>query len=148
MSVLEAKVSVFSNFASLFSVMRHNSSVLFHLKLPILWTKGTHQSANFQTFDCSHENQPNSLCHFPSQKSVFLYILRFLLKVHPTPNAIFETTRLRYSNFASLFGVMKCSSSVFFGSTLTYFGFLSIELQFSSNFASLFSVMWDKSSVL
>ena len=31
------------------SVMRHNSSVLFHLKLYMLWTKGAHQNANFQT---------------------------------------------------------------------------------------------------
>ena len=33
-----------------------NSSVLFHLNLQLLWTKVSDQSANFQTFDCSHEN--------------------------------------------------------------------------------------------
>ena len=49
-----SRISVF--FGSLFSVMRHNSPVLFHLKLYMLWTKRAHQSANFQTFDCSHEN--------------------------------------------------------------------------------------------
>ena len=41
-------------FESLFSVMRYNSYVLFHLKLYMYWTKGAHQ--NFQTCDCSHEN--------------------------------------------------------------------------------------------
>ena len=28
--------------------MRHNSSVLFHLKLDMLWKKGAYQSANFR----------------------------------------------------------------------------------------------------
>ena len=40
----------------LFSVMRHNSFVLFHLKLNIFWTMRAHQSANFQTCNCSNEN--------------------------------------------------------------------------------------------
>ena len=29
--------------------MRHNFSVLFHLKLYMLWTKRVHQSTDFQT---------------------------------------------------------------------------------------------------
>ena len=45
-----------SNFTSLFSVMRHKSSVLFHPKLYMIWTKRTHQSAKFQTCNCSYEN--------------------------------------------------------------------------------------------
>ena len=56
MSFLEPRVSFYLNFASLFHVMRHNSSVLFRSKLYMLWTNGAHRSANFQTFDCSHEN--------------------------------------------------------------------------------------------
>ena len=35
------------------------SSVPFQQKLYMLLTKVVHQSANFQTFDCSHENEPN-----------------------------------------------------------------------------------------
>ena len=35
-------------FGSLFSVMRHNSPALFHLKLYVLQTKRAHQSANFR----------------------------------------------------------------------------------------------------
>ena len=56
MSFLKPQISFFSNFSSLLSVMRHNSSVCFHLNLCMLWTKGSDQNANFQTFDCFHEN--------------------------------------------------------------------------------------------
>ena len=38
MSCLEPRVSFPSNFASLFSVMRHNSSALFRLNFYMLWT--------------------------------------------------------------------------------------------------------------
>ena len=56
MSFLEPRVSFSSNFAPLFRVLMHNCSVLFHLSVYILWTKELHKSANFQTFDYSHEN--------------------------------------------------------------------------------------------
>ena len=55
--------------------MTHNSSVNFKLIHFLLWSKGSHQSSNFDTFECSGENLPNSSCHFPSNKSVFLQIL-------------------------------------------------------------------------
>ena len=70
---LKPQVSFSLTFASLFSVMRDNSSVLFQLKLYLIWTKGTHQSAKFHTLDCSHEISPN------------LYFARLLwLKVYQT----------------------------------------------------------------
>ena len=50
----KVRVSSSSNFASFFSVMRHDSSVLFWLKHNILSTGVAHQSANFQTCHCSH----------------------------------------------------------------------------------------------
>ena len=56
MPFFEPRVSFSSNFASLFSVMKDNSSVFFHLNLFMLWAKGSDQSANPQTFDCSHES--------------------------------------------------------------------------------------------
>ena len=59
MSFLEPRVNFSSNFASLFIVTRHNSSVLFHLNLYMLWIKGAHQSVNFQTFDYSCVISPN-----------------------------------------------------------------------------------------
>ena len=71
MSVLKWKVNFPSNFALLFIVMTHNSSVNFKFILFLLWTKGFHQSSNFDTFKCSGENLPN-FCLFSNQWSVFL----------------------------------------------------------------------------
>ena len=34
----------------------HETSLPFHLNLYVLWIKRAHQSENFQTFDCPHEN--------------------------------------------------------------------------------------------
>ena len=59
MSCSKLQVSFSLNFASLFSVMRDYSSVLFKLKLYMIWTKGAHQTAKFQTFDCSRKISPN-----------------------------------------------------------------------------------------
>ena len=75
MSVLKWQVNSSSNFALLFIVMRHNSSVNFKGTAFLLWTKGSHQNPNFDTFECSGENLPNSSCHFPSNKLAFLQIL-------------------------------------------------------------------------
>ena len=66
------KIAHRSEIFGLFSIMKHDSSVFFHLNPYILWIKGSDQSAYFQTFDCLHENWPNSLCHISSHKSVFL----------------------------------------------------------------------------
>ena len=75
MSILKWQVSSSSIFVSFFIVMTHNSSVNFKLIHFLLWTKGSHQSSNFDTFKCSGKNLPNSSFHFPSSKSVFLQIL-------------------------------------------------------------------------
>ena len=90
MSFFKAQISSSSNIASLFSVMKHNSSVLFWLKHNILSTKVVHQSAHFQTCHCFHYNSPNSSCHF------------------------LERRVSCSSNFASLFSVMRYNSSVLF----------------------------------
>ena len=74
MSFFESRVSFSSNFRSLFSVMRHNNSVLFHLKL---WP---HQSTIFQTSQCCNESSPNSSCHFWNHK-VRIYSKFALLSV-------------------------------------------------------------------
>ena len=75
MSILKRKVNSFSIFVSFFIVMTHNSSVNFKLIHFLLWTKGSHQSPNFDTFECSGENMPNSSCHFSNKKSNPLQIL-------------------------------------------------------------------------
>ena len=59
LSCFKQKVSFSLNFGWLFSVMRDNSSVLLLLKLYVIWTKGPHRNAKFQTFDCSRKISPN-----------------------------------------------------------------------------------------
>ena len=111
----------------------------------MLWTKRVHQITIFQTFECSNESSPNSSCHFWNHK------VRF------------------YSNFPSMFSVMKDNSSVFCISNFVCFGqnepiekkfsdfsvvgwkatkfvmsYLKPQVSFSLNLASLFSVMKDK----
>ena len=53
LSFLKQQVSFSSNFASLFIVMRHNSSILFQLKFYILSTKSAYQSTNSVKFHVS-----------------------------------------------------------------------------------------------
>ena len=42
----------FSNFASSFTAIRHNSFVNFQLKQYIFWTKVAYQRENIQIFEC------------------------------------------------------------------------------------------------
>ena len=63
MSLFQPRASFSSNFTPLISVMRDHS-VLFHLKLYMLSTKGTYQSANFETLVCFNESSPSSSCQF------------------------------------------------------------------------------------
>ena len=73
MSVFNWQVNSFSNFALFFIAMTHNCK--FQGNNFLLWTKGSYQIPNFDTFKCSGENLQNCSCHFPSNKSVFLQIL-------------------------------------------------------------------------
>ena len=66
MLILKQQVNSSSNFASFFIVMTHNSSVNFKLIHFLLWIKGSHQSPNFETFECAGENLRNSSCHLPN----------------------------------------------------------------------------------
>ena len=81
MLFLEPRVSFSSNFASLFSVMGHNSSIHFHLKRYMLWTKRVHQSANCQS---------SSNCKLPSTAR---------MKVNQIPYFIFQPTSQFSFNF-------------------------------------------------
>ena len=65
MSFSKQQVSFSSNFASLFNVMRDNSSVLFQLKQYTLCSK----------VECSGQNVSNSLCQFWNDKAISLQIL-------------------------------------------------------------------------
>ena len=66
----KAQVSFCSNFGSLSSVMKGNSSVLFQVKH---YRKGPIKKQIFETFESSDQNSPNS-CHFWNRKSVFRQI--------------------------------------------------------------------------
>ena len=74
-STLKRQVNSSLNFASFLIVVIHNSSVNFKLIHFLLWIKGSHQSPNFEAFECSSKNLPNSSCHFPNHMSVLLQIL-------------------------------------------------------------------------
>ena len=71
MSLFKQKMSFSFKFGSLFSVMRDNISAPFYLKFYMLLTKVAHQSANFQTCHCSHQNLRNSSFHSWNNRSVF-----------------------------------------------------------------------------
>ena len=145
------------NFPSLFSDMRHNSPVLSHLSLSMLWANGTQQSANFlhhpsvswhnsseifwlkhyilwtkrshqctifQTFKCSNESSPNSSCHFWNKKGRI------------------------YSNFASLFSLIKDSASAIFLAQTLYTLYKSIPSKFQFSNFSLHALKFTKSLIL
>ena len=59
----------------------------------MLWTGEAHQSANIQTFDGSHKNSPNFLCHFS-------FMSQFSFKFHISHNSciIFLAERLYSSD--------------------------------------------------
>ena len=67
MPFLKPQGQGFSNFASLFTAVRDNSSVFFQLKPHILWTKIAHRSEIFE-------------------------LLSGLVKIHQIPHAIYEIT--------------------------------------------------------
>ena len=97
MSILKQQVSSSSILVSFFIVMTHNSTLNLKLIHFLLWTKGSYESSNFDTFDFSGENFQNSSVNF-------------------------QTTSCFSSNFVSLFNVMKDYSSVlFFSSNNIYF---------------------------
>ena len=62
LAFLKQKISFSSNFAPLFSTMRHNFSVPFQLKCSMLLTKGAYQSANLVKFHLS--SWKSEILHF------------------------------------------------------------------------------------
>ena len=75
MSILKQQVNYSSNFASFFIATTHNPYFTFKLTHFLLWIKGSYQSPNFETSECSGENLRNFSWRFPNYKSVFLQIL-------------------------------------------------------------------------
>ena len=57
--IFKLQVVFYLNFSSLICIMRDSSSVTFYPKLYMIWTKRAHQSAKFQTLNCSCEISRN-----------------------------------------------------------------------------------------
>ena len=128
--------------------MTHNSSVIFKLIHFLLWIKGSHQSTNFETFECSGENLRYSSRHFPKRKSIFLQILHHSSvswKITPldffTSNVIYfvqkEPIKLEILRIPS--------TQVKIHQILVIF---ETTNKFLSNFESLFSVKRHKSTII
>ena len=114
MSVLKQHVSASSTLVSFFTVMTHNSSVNFKLIHSLLWTKGSHQSSNFDTSKCSGENLPNSSSHFPKKQVSFSSNLHHsLISWKITPLNIFSSNNIYFAQKGpikvKIFGTFECS---------------------------------------
>ena len=114
MSILKRQVSSSSIFVWFFIVMTHNSSVNLKLIHFLLWAKGSHQSSNFDNFECSGENLPNSSCCFPSNKLVFLQILHhssISWKIYPL--YLFSSNNIYFAQMepikVNIFQAFQCS---------------------------------------
>ena len=108
MSFLKPRASFSSNFASFSTLMRDNSSVLFHLKLYMLSTKGTH-------FQSTATSQFSLQLLFGQKEPMKVQIFKFLsalMKVHPISHASFETTRSRFTQILHLCSLYFLSQSL------------------------------------
>ena len=80
----------------------------------LVGTKGSLESTNFDTFKCSDENLPNSSCHFPNHKSVFLQILHdSSVSWKTTPLYFFRSNVIYFAQKgpikAQIFETFECS---------------------------------------
>ena len=134
MSVLKWQVNSSSNFALFFIAMTHNSSANFKVIPFLLWTKGSHQSPNFDTFKWSGENLPNSPCHFPNHKWVFLQILyHSSVSWKITPLYFFYLNNIYFVQKmpikVNIFETFKCSSQNMSNSSCQFWNDKLIPLQ-------------------
>ena len=113
LSILKGQVDSSPNFVSLFSVMKDNSSLLFHLKLYMLSTKGTHQVQIFR-FSTAHI-KINQIPHVNSSSDFAL--LFSVMKI--TPMYFFSCNEIYFVQKEPIkgkdFETSKCS-----GETLPY----------------------------
>ena len=133
-SVLNWQVNSSSNFASFFIVMTRNSPVNFKLIHFVLWIKGSHQSQNFETLECSGENLPNSSCHFPNHKSGFPQILHHCpVSWKVTPLYFFSSNIIQFGQTPPIkvwiFVTFECSSQNSSNSLYHFWNNKSIPLQ-------------------
>ena len=134
MLTLKWQVSSSSIFVSFFFVMTHNSTVNFKLINFLLWTKGPHQSSNFDTFECSGENVPNSSCRFPNNKSIFLQILHHSsMSRKITPLYLFSLNNIYFAQKerikVKIFEIFECSGQNLLNSLCKFWNDKSIPLE-------------------
>ena len=77
MSFLKTQVSFPSNFASIFSAAKHNSSVLCLTQNYILWSKEPIKEQIIWIFKCSSQDLSNFSCQFWNGKSIPLQIFHY-----------------------------------------------------------------------
>ena len=98
MSILKRKVNSSSIFVSFFIVTTYNSSVNFKLIHFLLWTKGSHQSPNFDIFKCSGQNLSNCSCQFSNDKLIPLQILyHYSVSWQTTPLYFFSSNNIYFA---------------------------------------------------
>ena len=143
MSIFKRQVNSSSDFSSFFSFITFNSSVSLQPMHFLLCTKGSHENTDFDTFKCSDENLPNSLCHFPNHKSVFLQTSHdSSVSSNITPLYFFRLNVVYFQSANFLHFLVL-------GSKFTQFlPFFKQKISFSSNFAPLFGIMRHISSIL
>ena len=79
MLFLEQRVSFYSNFASLFSVMKHNSPVVFHLNLYMLWSK---EPIKVQIFRLSAAHMKTKQISYVIFQATIQFSLKFYINLH------------------------------------------------------------------
>ena len=137
MSILKRQVSSSSTFVSFFIFMAHNSSVNFKVIHFLLWTKESHQSSNFDIFECSGENLPFLSCHFPNDKSVFLQVLhRYWMLWKTNPLYIFSSKKYTLLKNNPL--KWKCLRLLI--AQINFCSIPSANFQTTSRFLSIFSI--------
>ena len=130
MSVLNWQVSSFSNFASFFIVMTHNSLINFKVTHFLLWIKVSHQSPNFET----SEYLLNSSCHFWKHMSVFLQIMhQYSVPSKITPLYVFSSNIIYFGQKqpikCKIFEIFECSSQNSSNSSCQFWNNKSVPLQ-------------------
>ena len=134
MSVLKWQVNSISNFASFFIVITQNSLLSFKHIHFLLCIKGSNESPNFENFVCSGENLPNSSCHFPNHKSVFLQILHHSsVSWKITPLYFFSSNNIYFAQKEpikmKIFETFECSGQNLSNSLCQFWNNKSIPLQ-------------------
>ena len=129
MSFLKPRASFSSNFVSLSTVMRDNSSVLFHLKLYMLSTKGTHQKQIFSQLLAlkltkflvifQATSQFSLQLHFGQKEPMKVQIFKFLSALMKVTQFLMPVLKPQGQGLFKFCITVQCHvSSVFFMSNL------------------------------